>query len=180
MLVLYVWASLVQTKDNCVNCFSIYTSFYAYLGLLLVIVTITSWRTSLDRWRQIVSGVAIFILISLLGFNLIPGQFIESIEKLPVPRIRSMHILPGTAELYRVISNKLHLDLAVVSDIFSVIIPLLLAALFCGLILLFARLLPRLIKSIPSNASSGAYGLIFLVLVGGVLSPTTWISSVRL
>jgi hypothetical protein len=177
MLVLYVWASLVQTKDNCVNCFPIYTSFYAYSGLLLVIVTITSWRTSLDRWRQIVSGVAIFILISLLGFNLIPGQFIESIEKLPVPRIRSMHILPGTAELYRVISNKLHLDLAVVSDIFSVIIPLLLAALFCGLILLFARLLPRLIKSIPSNVSSGAYGLIFLVLVGGVLSPTKWLGN---
>jgi hypothetical protein len=177
LLVLHVWASLIQTKDSCVYCFPIYISFYACLGLLLVIVTITSWRTNLDRWRQIVSGLAIFFLFSLLGLDLIPNQFIETVMKLPVPRIRSLHILPGTAELWRVISNKFNLDLAVVSDIFSVIIPLLLGAFFCGLILLFARFLPRLIKSIPSNASSGAYALIFLVLVGGVLSPTTWLGN---
>ena len=177
MVVLHLWTSLIQTTDSCVYCFPIYVSFYAGLGLMLVIVTITSWQTSLDRWRQAISGIVIINLISLLGYSLIPDQFIETVMKLPVPRIRSLHILPGKAELWRVISNKFHLDLALVSDIFSVIVPLLLGALFCGMILLLAKILPHLIKRLPSNASAGAYALIILVLVGWALSPTTWLGN---
>jgi len=175
LLVVHVWASLGQ--NYCVSCFPIYISFYASLGVLLVVVSLTTWRTSLDHWRQSVSGIAIFALFSLMGYSLIPDQFIESVMKLPVPRIRSLHLLPGKAEIWRVISNKFNLDLAVVSDIFSVIIPLLFGALFCGLILLIARYLPRLTKRIPSNISPGAYGLIFIVLAGGVLSPTAWLGN---
>jgi hypothetical protein len=175
MLVLHAWTSLIQTKDNCVYCFPIYISFYACLGLLLVIVTITSWRTSLDRGRQIVSGLAIFFLFSLLGFDLIPDSFMERVMRLPVPRVRSLHILPGKVELWRMISNKFHLDLMAVPNIFLIIISILFGALLCGLILWIAGFLPRLIKRFPLNASSGACALIFLVLVGGVLSPTTWL-----
>jgi hypothetical protein len=177
MFVLYIWASLVQTKDTCVYCFPIYTSFYACLGLLLVNVTITSWRTSLDRWRQLASVIAIFVIFSLLGFSLIPDQFIETVMKIPVPRMRSLQILPGKAELWRVISNKSHLDLSIVSDIFSVIIPLLLGALFCGLILLLVRFVLRHIKRVLSNSSTSSYALIFIVLAGGILSPTAWLGN---
>jgi hypothetical protein len=177
MLVLHVWASLIQTKDSCVYCFPIYISFYACLGLLLVILTIISWRTSLDRWRQIISGLAIFFLFSLLGFDLIPDQYIETIMRLPVPRIRSLHILPGKIELSQVISNKFHLDLMAVHNIFSIIVSILFGALICGLILWIAKFLPRLIKRIPLNTSSGASALIFLVLVGGMFSPTTWLGN---
>jgi hypothetical protein len=177
MLLLHGWASLIQTKDSCVYCYPIYISFYASVGLLLVIVTITAYRTNLDRWRQIASGVVIFILFSLLGFELIPDSFIEMIMKMPVPRVRSMHILPGTAELWRVISNKFHMDATVVPDIFTIIIAILFGALFCGLILWIARYLPRLNKHIPSNISSGAGALLLLVFLGAVLSPTTWLGN---
>ncbi|HSB67226.1 MAG TPA: hypothetical protein VLD65_11655 [Anaerolineales bacterium] len=177
MVALHIWAAFIQTNDTCVYCFPIYISFYACLGVLLVIVTITSWRTSLAQWRKLISGFAIFSLSSLLGYSLIPDKFIETVMKLPVPRFRSLHILPGTAELWRVVSNKFSLNLAVVSDIFSVIISVILGILLCGLFFLLGRYLPRLIKSIPSNTSSAAYALILLVIVGGVLSPTEWFGS---
>jgi hypothetical protein len=177
MVVLHIWAAFVQTNDTCVYCFPIYISFYACLGVLLVVVTIPSWRTSLDRWHKLISGLAIFSLCTLLGYSLVPDQWIETVMKLPVPRFRSLHILPGTAELWRVISNKFSLDLVVLSDIFSVIVPVFLGILFCGLFFLLAKYLPRLIKSIPSNASSAAYALILLFVLGGLLSPTEWFGS---
>jgi hypothetical protein len=177
LLVLNLWASLIQTKDSCVYCFPIYISSYASLGWLLVIVTITSWRMSLDRLRQIVSRLAIFVLFSLLGFELIPDSFIQTVMVLPVPRVRSLHILPGKAELWRVISNKFHLDLMAVPNIFTIIISILFGALLCGLLLWISRFLLRLIKRIPLNTSSGARALIFLVLAGGVLSPTKWLGN---
>jgi hypothetical protein len=174
MVGLHIWAALIQTKDTCVYCFPIYLSFYACLGVLLVVVTISSWRTGLDRWQKIIAGLTIFCIISLLGYGLVPDKFIETIMKLPVPRFRSLHILPGTAELWRAVSNKFSLDLAVVSDIFSIVIPVILGILICLLFFLLAKYLPRLIKKIPSNGSIAARALILVVFVGGILSPTEW------
>jgi hypothetical protein len=175
LLVLHAWASLSQ--NYCVYCFPIYTSFYAPLGLLLVVLTITSWQTRLDRWRQIVSGLAIIFVFSIIGYSFIPTSFINTVKKLPVPRIRSMHLLPGNAELWRVISNKFHLDLDIVSIIFSIIIPVFFGVLCCGMSLLIVRWLMRHIKRITINTSAGALVLIFLVLAGWTLSLTAWLDN---
>ena len=172
LLILHAWASLMQ--NYCVSCFPIYTSFYASVGLLLVVLTINSWETQLSRWRQVVCGLAIFAIFFSIGFSFIPESFIDEVMELPVPRIRSMHILPGSAELWRVISNKFHLDLDVVSSIFSILIPVLFGVLLCGISILVAHQLPRFNKRIPIPTSAGARVLIFLVLVGWVFSLSAW------
>jgi hypothetical protein len=140
--------------------------------LLLVVITIANWQTRLDHWRQIIAGFAIIIGFSILGIILIPPTFIEKIMKLPVPRIRSLHFLPGKAELWQVISNKFHLDLGI--NIFSIFIYILFGMLCFGISLLIVRLLPRLFKNISTNTTAEVRIFIFLVLIGWILSLTTF------
>jgi hypothetical protein len=171
LLILHAWASLSQ--NYCVYCFPIYTSFYVSLGLLLVVITVANWEPRLDHWRQIISGLAIIIGFSILGFILIPPSFIEMVMKLPVPRIRSLHILPGKAELWQVLSNKFHLDLGI--TFFPVFIPILFGVLCFGIGLLIIWLLPRLIKQISTKTSGEVRILIFLVFIGWILSLITFV-----
>ena len=175
LLILHAWASLVQ--NYCVYCFPIYTSFYACLGLLLVVITIASWQTRLNCWRQIVSGLAISAFFSGIGFNLIPASMIDKVMELPMPRIRSLRLLPGNAELWQVICNKFHLEIEALLSILSVFIPILFGVLCCGICLGIAWLLPRLIKRISTDTSAGARVLIFILLLGWILSPTTWLGN---
>jgi hypothetical protein len=175
LFVLHAWASLSQ--NYCVYCFPIYTSFFASIGLLLVVVTIASWQTRLDRWRQVATGVIIFAVFAGIGFSLIPADYIENVMELPVPRIRSMHFLPGNAELWQVISNKFHLELEVLVPIFSIVVPVLFGVLCCGIYLLIAWLLPRLFKRFPTQPSAGARVLIIILLAGWILSPTAWLGN---
>ncbi len=172
---LHAWASLV--KNYCVYCFPIYTSFFASIGLLLVVVTISSWQNRLDRWRQIAAGLVIIAVFAGIGFSLIPAAFIEKVMEMPVPRIRSLHFLPGKAELQQVIGNKFHLELEALVPIFSVVIPVLFGMLGCGICLLIASLLPRLFKQSPAQPSAGARVLVFILLTGCILSPTAWLGN---
>jgi len=175
LLVLHAWASLSQ--NYCVYCFPIYTSFFASIGLLLVVVTVASWRTKLDLWQQIASGLIIIAIFAGIGFNLIPAAFIQKVMELPVPRIRSLHFLPGNAELQQVIGNKFHLELEALVPIFSMVIPVLLGILCCGICLLIVFLLPRLFNRFPTQPSPGAFVLIFILLAGCILSPTAWLGN---
>ncbi len=175
LLALHAWASLIQ--NYCVYCFPIYLSFFASIGLLLVIVTIASWQTRLDRWRQIAAGLIIIAVFAGIGFNLIPAAFIEKVMELPVPRIRSMHFLPGNAELWQVISNKFHLELEALVPIFSMVIPVLFGVVCCGIGLLIAIMLPRLYKRFPTQISAGTQVLSFILLAGWILSPTAWLGN---
>ena len=175
LLALHAWASLIQ--NYCVYCFPIYLSFFASIGLLLVVVTIASWQTRLDRWRQIAAGLIIIAVFAGIGFSLIPAAFIEKVMELPVPRIRSMHFLPGNAELWQVISNKFHLELEALVPIFSMVIPVLFGVLCCGICLLIAIMLPRLYKRFPTQISAGAQVMIFILLAGWILSPTAWLGN---
>jgi hypothetical protein len=175
LLVLHAWASLSQ--NYCVYCFPIYTSFFASIGLLLVVVTVASWRTRLDLWQQIAPGLIIIAIFAGIGFNLIPAAFIQKVMELPVPRIRSLHFLPGNAELQQVIGNKFHLELEALVPIFSMVIPILLGILCCGICSLIAFLLARSIHRSATQPSAAALVLIFTLLVGCILSPTAWLGN---
>ena len=96
---------------------------------------------------------------------------------MPVPRIRSLHFLPGKAELQQVIGNKFHLELEALVPIFSVVIPVLFGMLGCGICKLIASLLPRLFKQSPAQPSAGARVLVFILLTGCILSPTAWLGN---
>lgn len=175
LLTLHAWASLIQSY--CVYCFPIYTAFYAPLGVLLVVLTISSWQTRLDLWRWIACGLAISAVFSGIIFSFIPASTIRWVMKFPVPRIRSFHFLPGSAELQQVVANKFHMELEALVPIFSAVIPVLLGILCCGVIILIAGLLRRLFKRFTTKTSAGAGVLIFILLTGWVLSPTAWLGN---
>ena len=172
LLGLHAWASLSQ--NYCVFCFPIYTSFFAGLGLLLVTITIISWQFQLSGWRQIFAGIVVFGFFLAVGYLRIPNYFIKNILKIQVPRIRSLHFIPGNAQLWQVISNKFNLDYEVQISISAVLIPVLFGLLCCGLSILIAWLIPRLNKHLPGNHSAGSSVLIFILLAGWILSPTIW------
>jgi len=167
---LHAWASLGQ--NYCVYCFPIYTSFYACLGLLLVVLTITSWQTNLNPWRQILGG-----LVIIAFFSNVVHLLIDQIMKLPVPRMRSHHFLPGNVKIWQIIGNKFHLEQEALFTIFTLIIPILIVMLGCGIYLLFARLKSSQIKRTSTNTSALARILIFILLVGWFLSPTDWLGN---
>lgn len=108
---LHAWASL--GKNYCVYCYPIYASFYSSAGLLLVVVSLPSWRLHLPRWRQFFPLLVVFGLLvgGAYVFHAEQRQYVfpdvyKSLMTIQVPRLREMRILPGTVDLWLLISNK--------------------------------------------------------------------------
>ena len=105
----HAWASL--GKNYCVYCLDAYISFFAILGVLLVIVAASSWRGARMRWLPaglifcLSAGIS-FGLIPIFGSKLISNRFVYRLMQVDVPRIKSFRIQTGTTELWGYFANK--------------------------------------------------------------------------
>ena len=65
--ILHAWAAL--GNEYCVFCFPTYTSFYSGLGLLLVALTVPSWRLALPVWRKWAGALTMLALLLGMAYS---------------------------------------------------------------------------------------------------------------
>lgn len=160
---LHGWAAL--GNEYCVFCFPTYTAFYSGLGLLLVAVTLPSWRFTLPVWRKWIGALTMLVLLVGMAYSaegtaesLLGMSFYKNLLALPVPGFSG-------ALLWQILANKLKAEYTVIYDTVHVWFPMIAAGCF-GLILLAIGKLPS------SRKNSAAFGLILFILLGILFSPS--------
>ncbi len=165
-VVLHAWAAL--GNEYCVFCFPTYTSFYAGVGLILVALTLPSWRWDVPRWRRWTGGLALLCLLGGMAYSaegtvadLLGASFYKRLLALPVPGFRG-------AQLWQIVANKFRLAYGLLYDTLHAAFPVCVALAF-GLALFLA------VRWLWGRKNSGAYGALAFVLLlglGTLLSPS--------
>jgi hypothetical protein len=107
LFLLHAWVTLWETQ--CTFCLHIYTAFFSNVGLLLVVVTFSSWVERPSLPRQI--AIVLFILLLSLALGQATYDRLGPwLLALPVPRVSGGIHLGEWATLANYISNKLHMD----------------------------------------------------------------------
>jgi hypothetical protein len=170
--ILHAWAAL--GNEYCVFCFSTYTSFYGGVGLLLVAVTLPSWRLSPPGWRKWLGVLGMLGLLVGMAYsaegtveNLLGEGFYKGLLTLPAPGFAG-------AQVWQVVANKFQMEYRAIFDAVHVWFPVALAAAF-GLVLLGAG---KMLNGRGNSAglrldSSAQAGVLLFILLGTLFSPTT-------
>jgi len=110
VMVMHIWATM--WKNYCVDCLPLYTSFFSGVGLLLVAVSLPFWNMRLSPSRHFIAFFFILAIFSGFVFTVYAPRhefiFLDTaitLIKIQVPRIRQLHILPGTVELWQLVVN---------------------------------------------------------------------------
>jgi len=67
LFLFHLWAAL--GKNYCVQCFTAYTTFYSFLGLVILAQSFDVWRKHVPTWRGILSITTILIISTGIGFS---------------------------------------------------------------------------------------------------------------
>ncbi len=175
LIALHAWASLI--KNYCVFCFPIYTSFYAGLGLLLAAVSIPSWQKAIFRWQLALAGLATVVVPAGILYSRWLPLLAYKVMEMRVPRINNHRILPGYAELWRLIANVTSLQQETIFDIFNATLPIVFGLLAGWIFWQAARLLPRVSKRPVSltGLPTGVAAFALMALIGCLLAPSDWL-----
>ncbi len=163
--VLHAWAAL--GNEYCIFCFSTYTSFYGGVGLMLIAVTLPTWRFEAPGWRKALGTLGMFGLLAGMAYSaegtvaaLLGSGFYKGLLSLSAPGFAG-------AQVWQIVANKFQVEYQVIFDAVHVWFPVLLAVAF-GLVLLIAG---KMLIGRKNSAASG--GLLVFVLLGTILSPST-------
>lgn len=170
----HMWAAL--GNSYCVFCYPVYLSFFSMIGLILVVITIGIWRQNPNPWRGRMIGVLILILFPAIGYGAsgeIGSQLLPVLD-IPVPRIRSMRILPGSVKLAGPLQNKLGLSAERFTQIAQVVLPTIAGIILGVIILLIAYQVVRYrARTNPlAPMSFGMSALLLFLTLGYILAPT--------
>lgn len=106
---LHAWASV--GKNYCIFCFSSYLAFFNPAGILLIVVSRPAWDPRPSRLRSLLA--LLFLLILATGLGLAAFEEIGlPVLNMPIPRLKSGQILPGTTSLWEALSQKTSLPLS--------------------------------------------------------------------
>jgi hypothetical protein len=168
----HYWAAAF--KDYCLFCYSGYLSFFAPLGLLLVVVSFSSWIRKPGPFRQILAGLSVLVGATGIAFGAY-NRLYEFILNFPVPRVTNMRILPGSTQLWRSLSNKFDLSFETLQQL----LPTIAGALFALLLLVLVAALALKFRH-RSSISFGYSALLLFFVLGILLTPTSAFSGDRL
>lgn len=70
LLLFHFWVAL--GNDFCIYCFTGYMSFFSFIGLLLIVITFSNWRSSVPVWFQVMLPVFILIFAIIMGYGTFP------------------------------------------------------------------------------------------------------------
>lgn len=146
--------------------FSRYLSFFNYLGIILVIVSLPTWSHSKSIFRKI--GSVSIILVTTTGIAFSAYKELENLLNIQVPRMRNMQILPGSTELWRSLSNKFGWEY----DFIKLLIPACAGFLFGVLFVFTFIIILKIAKKRFIKAPLPYYALSALLIFGLILSPT--------
>jgi hypothetical protein len=162
-------------KDYCTFCFSRYMTFFSPLLILLVFISFSSWQRKVHPVRQtLIAGV---ILLCSIGIGFGAYQHLGGLLTIRVPRVKELRMMPGSTELWRLLSNKFGLTY----EQLQVILPTVAGALFGILFLMIVYLVYRIM--LKRGQAVGNYGFILscsFLMIGTLLSPTGLLSGGKL
>ena len=175
LVLAHMWASL--GNNYCVFCYPVYLSFFTMIGLILIVITFGKWRRTVSAWR----GTAIVFLILVLstgtgyGASGEIGSDLLPLLDIPVPRIKSMHILPGSVRLAGPLQSKLGLTPVKFTQLAQVVLSILVGLLVGVIVLLIALWVKRYFsrKGRLPQVSYATFALLLFLALGYILSPTT-------
>jgi hypothetical protein len=130
-------------------------------------VTLPAWRFDLPAWRKWLGGLAMFVLLSGMGYaaegaveTLLGDKFYRRLLATPLPGFNG-------AQAWQVVANKFQMEYEAIFDAVHAYFPVLLAV-GVGLVILAAG---RLLVGRKNSGAFGA-GLVLFLILGSVLSPT--------
>jgi hypothetical protein len=171
----HLWATVLI--NNCIFCLAGYLSFFAGLGVLLLVVSFSSWQRNISSTRQLLAYSATIALTAAWGYSVqllnfvnkvTSGDLVKNLLTIKAPLLRGHH------EIYIYIANKLDVSSASIFSFTSTVLRALLGALIgcilIGLVWIAARPLSgiRLLQPYPT----GLRALVTLLVLGLILSPT--------
>jgi len=179
----HAWASL--GRNVCVWCYAEYISFFTPLGIILLVVSLSSWEKKHSPLRTAALILFILALATGLGYSAYEDvsltNTINSILTTHVPRMRNLHFFPGDVPIWGVLANKYGWDYLESYGVMRRVIPTAIG-LGAGIIiimlalLLFYVILKKLRLFIFSFELFA--GLIFLI-TGALFSSTLFLGGGR-
>jgi len=179
LFAIHAWASL--GKSYCVYCLPNYLMFFQLLGFLFICVALNSWDSMKVLYKSWLSIPLMVVISTGIGYSGIIGkqitgtwiggrlaELVDLFWNIQVPRIREMHIIPGSGPLWGILSNKFGW---VEKDIIDG--TLLLVLLLLGWIVLFLlrKWFEKHIRPLTRmNVSSSAILVIVFLMIGTALN----------
>jgi hypothetical protein len=195
LLGMHAWTTLGGTY--CVFCFSWYLFFFDILALLVIVISWSSWRWTLNAWRKSFAWFVILVVVLSLVFGLVfhvggvtaPGldKVVRYFMTLPVPRLEGRQVQAGEVALWVLIANRFALLEQYSYDQSYLYLEqgfrLLVSLVISGAILMILWGGTRWIRSRFSaegwRVDSGAMALVTLFLVGWALTPFAVVGRIR-
>ncbi len=175
LALMHIWATVLI--NNCIFCLSGYLSFFIGLGVLLLVVSLSSWPKIFSSARQTLAYAAIIGLMAAWGysvrlFNFLNIDFSNNLVKyflhIKAPLIRGHH------EIYIYIANRLDVSYDLIflntRTLFSALLGALIGCILISIVWIAARPLSR-IRFLKSY-STGNRAMFLLLILGLILSPT--------
>ncbi|MDR3575597.1 MAG: hypothetical protein P4L50_17190 [Anaerolineaceae bacterium] len=161
----HAWASL--NDDYCVYCFNIYLSFFCETGILLVAASFSSWTRKPGIFRQLLAGLAILVAVTGIAYGA-HEEVDTALLSITIPRFHGLQILPGTTQLWRMLSNKYGTSY----DLLKQLVPTA-AGTLIGILILIAALVYFLAAHRKGRGIAPGYSaLVGFFLLGILLTPS--------
>jgi hypothetical protein len=156
----------VETSINLYG-FSGYLAFFTPLFLLLPTIVLSNATYKMGKLKQVIA--CMFILLTTAGLAFSAYDVIANdLMNITVPRMRNMHIQPGTTELWRLLANKFDLQYEVLQRM----LPAIAGAIFGLLLILLTILIYSILKRKGMTTSIGNIAIGIFIAVGLILTPT--------
>jgi hypothetical protein len=108
LMAMHIWATM--GKNYCTDCLPLYTSFFSVVGLMLVAASLPYWNLHLSLGRQLLALIFILVLLVSIAFMMYApryeykfSDFARAVMTIQVPRMRELHFLPGSVDLWRLV-----------------------------------------------------------------------------
>ncbi len=175
LALMHIWATVLI--NNCIFCLPGYLSFFIGLGVLLLVVTFSSWEIILSANRQRLAYAVILSLLAAWGYSIQMLNFVNKAFSTNLVKYLlniKVPLVSGHHEIYIYIANRLDISYDLIfrtlSGLISALLGVLVGCIIIWIVWRAAGPLSRIRFLRPY--SPGMRVLILLLVLGLILSPT--------
>lgn len=158
---------------SCEFCLPGYLAFFSLLGVILLYYSIVTVDQSYPKSFVIFLGVTLMLLFSIEALTL-DDSVKEFLLNIQVPRIKSMTFLPGTSELWRLLTNKYGHDYFFWEDVTPAAFGVIVGAVYLGAVFLIFKVQKLWDRE---GFSLGNWLFLSLLLSTLIISPTKFLGN---
>ena len=103
LFIAHFWAAL--TRSYCVFCYTVYLSFFDFIGILVMAATYSNWKTRTSPMVQLLGFT--FLVLVFTGILFSAADIVgESLLNIQTPRLQNFQVLPGSIPLWGLLNNR--------------------------------------------------------------------------